>query len=40
MIVSKSQLIFAKAEFDLTDTVIGVLKERDLFYVNEMEKES
>lgn len=38
MIVSKSQLVFVKDEFDVTDYLISVLKEKELYY--ETEKES
>jgi Skp family chaperone for outer membrane proteins len=37
MVVSKSQLVFVRDEFDLTDEIINLLKSRDLFYENEKE---
>lgn len=41
MIVSKSQLVFVRDEFDLTSSIIEVLKEKELYYENLLtEKES
>lgn len=37
MIVSKSQLVFVKDEFDITNDILGVLKDKGLYYENEKE---
>jgi Skp family chaperone for outer membrane proteins len=37
MIVSKSQLIFVKDDFDITDIILDIMKEKDIFYENEKE---
>lgn len=39
MIVSKSQLVFVKDEFDITEHIIDLMKEKDLYYIHEQETE-
>lgn len=39
MIISKSQVVFVRKEYDITDIIIDVIKEKNLYH-NEKEKES
>lgn len=38
MIVSKSQLVFVKDELDITEHIIDLMKEKDLYYIHEQEE--
>ena len=39
MVISKSQLVFVKSEFDITDIIIDILKNKELYYNTELEME-
>ena len=38
LVLSKSQVVFCKSQFEITDMIIDVFKNRDLYYENVLEE--